>query len=187
MFVKFPWNNFWHNVVFDIVQQIFNGRLDISYNPYLILELFDECDITTLIINAYKSCIETEQKTNVRLGYMGHLILIAEEVVKFSSTFQNSKFNDTEADELIYTKLIDEKWIEYVTNVLTETREMYNCVLGGIKANEFTEGDYINHNAIILGNSEEEILNQTEDGHSDEEFYDLKESEGEQQEDREMT
>lgn len=191
MFVKFPWNNFWHNVVFDIVQQIFNGRLDISYNPYLILELFDKCDITNLIINAYKLCIDTEREANVRLGYMGHLILIAEEVVKFSSTFQNSKFNDTEADELIYTKLIDENWISYVTNVLTETREMYNCVLGGIKANEFSEGDYINHNTIVLGNSEEEILNQqTEDGGPpDEMFYDSKETEEdeeEEEEDKEM-
>lgn len=163
MFTRFPWNNFWHNVVFDIVQQIFNGRLDVSFNPYLILELFEKSDITNLIINSYNICTETEQKTKIRLGYMGHLILIAEEVVKFSSIFQNNKFNDTNADNLIYNKLIHKDWIDYVTNVLTETREMYNCVLGGIKTQEFSNNDYLNSNAIILGNSEEEILNQPVD------------------------
>ncbi|CCH42116.1 SIT4-associating protein [Wickerhamomyces ciferrii] len=181
MFIKFPWNNFWHNVVFDIVQQIFNGRLDISYNPYLILELFEKSDITNLIIDAYNLCITTEQTTKVRLGYMGHLILIAEEVVKFSSIFQNSKFNDLEVDELIYLKLIDPQWINYVTNILTETREMYNCVLGGIKNDEFNESNYLNSKAIILGNSEEEILNQVPE--EQQEQQDDQEQEQEQEQD----
>ncbi|KAH3679655.1 hypothetical protein WICMUC_000795 [Wickerhamomyces mucosus] len=160
MFNKFPWNNFWHNVVFDIVQQIFNGKLDTGYNPYLILELFKDCDITNLIIDSYNLCLNVEKEENVRLGYMGHLVLIAEEVVKFSTTFQNSKFNDNESDQLIYSKLMDQNWVNYVTNILTETREQYNCVLGGIKTQEFQQSDYLNSKAIVLGNSEEEILNQ---------------------------
>lgn len=160
MFIKYPWNNFWHNVVFDVVQQIFNGRLDMGFNQFLILELFATCDITNLIIDAYMLCHDTEVKTNVRLGYMGHLVLIAEEVVKFSSVFQNSKFNDSEIDELIYSRLVDDHWVSYVTNVLSETREQYNCVLGGINSEDFQQSEYLNPNAIILGNSEEEIMNQ---------------------------
>jgi hypothetical protein len=163
MFNKYPWNNFWHNVVFDVVQQIFNGRLDIGFNQFLILELFKTCDITELIIDSYKLCQETETTTNVRLGYMGHLVLIAEEVVKFSSIFQSTKFNDPETDDLIYSKLVDDSWISYVTNVLSETREQYNCVLGGIKTDDFQQSEYLNRNAIILGNSEEEVLNQETD------------------------
>lgn len=58
--VKFPWNNFMHNVVFDLIQQIFNGRLanwdedrainqeetiyddNLSLNKILIWSLFGE-------------------------------------------------------------------------------------------------------------------------------------------------
>ena len=32
MFFHFQWNNFLHNVVYDVVQQIFNGPLKIGYN-----------------------------------------------------------------------------------------------------------------------------------------------------------
>lgn len=172
LFNKYPWNNFWHNVVFDVVQQIFNGRLDVGYNQFLIFELFRSCDITNLIIDSYNLCVETEEQTSVRLGYMGHLVLIAEEVVKFSSQFQNTKLNDAEIDELIYSKLIDENWISYVTNVLTETREQYNCVLGGIKTNEFQQSEYLNHDAIILGNSEDEIMGQEVEGQTAEDDVD---------------
>ncbi|KAH3673396.1 hypothetical protein WICPIJ_009784 [Wickerhamomyces pijperi] len=159
MFVKFPWNNFWHNVVFDIVQQIFNGKLDSGFNPYLILELFSTCDITNLIIDSYKLCQDTEQTQGFRLGYMGHLVLIAEEVVKFSTQFHSIPFANQTTEQLIYDKLTDQNWINYVTNVLAEIREQYNCVLGGIKG-EFQQADHLNKNAIVLGNSEEEILNQ---------------------------
>jgi hypothetical protein len=187
MFTNFPWNNFWHNVVFDLVQQIFNGRIDIGYNSYLILELFEHCDITNLIIKAYELCVKTEEEINVRLGYMGHLVLIAEEVVKFSSVFQSQKLNDSESDELIYNKLVDDDWINYVTNVLTETREQYNGVLGGIKTQEFEQSDYLNSNAIVLGQTEEEILNQPigedEDDDSEDVFYESKRHQDEQEDD----
>ena len=193
MFTKYPWNNFWHNVVFDIVQQVFNGRIDQGYNQFLILELFDKCDITNLIINAYNLCLDIEVTSNVRLGYMGHLVLIAEEVVKFSSIFQNNKFNDPEIDDLIYSKLVEPSWVSYVTNVLTETREQYNCVLGGIKTDEFQQGDFLNPSAIILGNSEDEILNQeTSDNEEDvapldEVFYDGVEHHDSADNDQQMT
>lgn len=58
--IKFPWNNFMHNVIFDLIQQIFNGRLanwdedrainqeetifddNLSLNKILIWSLFGE-------------------------------------------------------------------------------------------------------------------------------------------------
>lgn len=40
LFLRYPWNNFWHNIVFDIIQQIFNARMDFSYNSFLVYSLF---------------------------------------------------------------------------------------------------------------------------------------------------
>lgn len=166
MFVKFPWNNFWHNVVFDIVQQIFNGKLDQGYNALLILELFDTCDITQLIIYAHQLCHDVENTSRgLRMGYMGHLVLIAEEVVKFSNQFHSIPFQNNNMGQVIYGKLTNDKWIDYVTNVLTKVREQYNRVLGGIETHEeFEQEDYHNKDVIILGNSEEEIRNQPVEG-----------------------
>jgi hypothetical protein len=39
-FFRFSWNNFLHNVVYDVVQQVFNGTLDRGYNRTLALDLF---------------------------------------------------------------------------------------------------------------------------------------------------
>lgn len=40
MFFDFPWNNFLHNVVFDIIQQIFHGRIDRELDRKLVLSVF---------------------------------------------------------------------------------------------------------------------------------------------------
>lgn len=40
-FFKYPWNNFLHNVVYDIVQQVFNGPMDRGFNPTLAISLFE--------------------------------------------------------------------------------------------------------------------------------------------------
>ncbi|KAG8414234.1 sporulation-induced protein [Metarhizium acridum] len=80
-FFSYPWNNFLHNVVYDIVQQVFNGPMDRGYNPTLAVSLFEAADITAAIINGQQASDESQAKTKTRMGYMGHLTLIAEEVV----------------------------------------------------------------------------------------------------------
>ena len=39
-FFRFPWNNFLHNVVYDVVQQVFNGSFERGYNRTLAIDLF---------------------------------------------------------------------------------------------------------------------------------------------------
>ena len=127
MFFKFPWNNFLHNVVFDIVQQVLNGSMDIGFNKFLSMDLFDRGDITNKIIDGQKECTEYELSNNgLRLGYMGHLTLIAEEVVKFIQLYPANTLS-----ELIDVKVEDKVWEEYVSHVLYDTREKYNAILGG--------------------------------------------------------
>ncbi|KHC67898.1 SIT4-associating protein/190 [Candida albicans P78042] len=127
MFFRFPWNNFLHNVVFDIVQQVLNGSMEIGFNKFLAIDLFASGDITNKIIEGQKLCADYESSHNgLRLGFMGHLTLIAEEVVKFVQLYPSNTLSD-----LIDIKVESDVWEEYVNNVLYDTREKYNAILGG--------------------------------------------------------
>jgi SIT4-associating protein SAP185/190 len=39
LFFNFKWNNFLHTVVYDMIAQIFNGRMDIGYNKALAISV----------------------------------------------------------------------------------------------------------------------------------------------------
>lgn len=64
----------------------------------------------------------------MRLGYMGHLTLIAEEVCKFV---------DRRDPEFLGPEIIgcinSDPWIQYVVTVLADTRDRDNAVLGGVR------------------------------------------------------
>ncbi|KAI5965009.1 SAP190 [Candida theae] len=127
MFFRFPWNNFLHNVVFDVVQQVLNGSMDIGFNKFLAIDLFHSADITNKIIEGQRLCNDYETSHNgLRLGFMGHLTLIAEEVVKFVQLFPSNTLS-----EYINEKIESDVWDDYVSNVLYDTREKYNAILGG--------------------------------------------------------
>lgn len=136
MFFRFPWNNFLHNVVFDIVQQILNGSMKIGYNKYLSIDLFGRGQITKLIIEGQEKCESYEEENGLRLGYMGHLTLIAEEVVKFTALFQPSTIH-----QLVLDAVSTSEWTLYVTKTLVETREKYNALLGGEEAKDEDDDD----------------------------------------------
>ncbi|SGZ41043.1 uncharacterized protein HGUI_03243 [Hanseniaspora guilliermondii] len=128
MLFDFPWNNFLHNVVFDIVQQILNGSLQDGVNRFLIADLFIESRITELIIAGDQYCQQYEETNKLRLGYMGHLTLIAEEVAKFVTYLQEMNIYVLMPDirEMLYEKA----WVDYSEAVLSEAREKYNSNFG---------------------------------------------------------
>lgn len=119
-FTQYPWHNFFHNVVFDLVQQIFNAKLN-SYNSFLISHLFEEgeSNLIRIIVDSYK------EEYEVRPGYLGHLILISEEVVKFTSLYKPDLISP-----LIFDAVTSDEWEWFVNDVLLKTREVYNVVLG---------------------------------------------------------
>ncbi|CCG23190.1 Sap155 protein [Candida orthopsilosis Co 90-125] len=165
-FTKYEWNNFFHNVVFDLVQQIFNGKLN-SYNSFLIVELFkkDQCDLTDLIVRSYENEVEP------RPGYMGHLILIGEEIVKFTSLYKPDLISHT-----IVEAISSEKWNWFVNDILTKTREVYNVVLGADEGDTFDNtDDYVDPDEpkkIILGDTSnhEEFVHDGENEDEDEDM-----------------
>lgn len=132
-------------MVYDVVQQVFNGTLDRGYNRALAFDLFSSIvlidgqtveglglvsgkDITDRILDGQRASDLSQQDKGMRLGYMGHLTLIAEEVCKFGSR----QFPEG-TDHIVLDRVNREEWISYVEGTLTETREKDNAVLGGVR------------------------------------------------------
>ncbi|KAL2257721.1 hypothetical protein VTK26DRAFT_9263 [Humicola hyalothermophila] len=153
-FFQYPWNNFLHNVVYDIVQQVFNGPMDRGFNPTLAVSLFEDADITNQIINGQHASEKSQAENKTRMGYMGHLTLIAEEVVKFTERHPPELLS-----EVVLEKVMAQDWINYVEGALAETRERDNAILGGVRpevamnnrANQGLMGGFSGLSSIGLG------------------------------------
>lgn len=172
MFFHFSWNNFLHNVVFDIVQQIFNGPLKVGFNKFLIKDLLHNAEITKLIIDGEMECVKQESENKPRLGYMGHLTLIAEEIVKFDAYLEemNVKFITNSIPE----SLNNPNWRHYVETTLSDRRETYDIVLGDLPPNidvndeeDDEEGD--NFEGHVYGTEHIIFTNELEDEAEDNE------------------
>lgn len=102
--------------------------MDRGYNRFLAFDLFETGRITDEIIEGQRRSDEEQQARNMRLGYMGHLTLVAEEVVKFGERHPRELLSPIVQD-CIYSHA----WEEYVTKTLAETRERDNAILGGFR------------------------------------------------------
>lgn len=128
LFFRFPWNNFLHNVVYDLIQQIFNGRLEEPMNRDLCIAVFSQ---DGGLIERVLEATEENKKTlsaprGVRLGNMGHLTLITEEVVKLF--YNSSKIILPHLPEGLFES---GKWEAYIENTFKETRDRDLQPLGG--------------------------------------------------------
>ncbi|THW17147.1 SAPS-domain-containing protein [Aureobasidium pullulans] len=139
-FFRFPWNNFLHNVVYDVVQQVFNGSFERGYNRTLAIDLFchsnctdltSQADVTQRILDGQAASDDAQKEKGMRLGYMGHLTLIAEEVLKLQ---------DRQAPEVLGEQIMEritrDEWNQYLETTLSETRDRDNAVLGGVKPDQ---------------------------------------------------
>lgn len=115
-------------MVYDVVQQVFNGPMERGYNRSVAINLFEGDSITQQIVEGQRRSDEAQQKKNMRLGYMGHLTLVAEEVVKFSERHPAELLSQT-----VMNKVLEKEWIDYVEQTLSETRERDNAILGGVR------------------------------------------------------
>jgi hypothetical protein len=58
LFFEYPLNNFLHNVVYDIIQQMLNGRITAGFNRELIIDLFNEAKLICRILDTEESAKE---------------------------------------------------------------------------------------------------------------------------------
>lgn len=128
--------------MYDVVQQVFNGTLDRGYNRTLASDLFMPInandpesigllslrDITNRILDGQAASDKSQAEKGMRLGYMGHLTLIAEEVCKFGSRHPPETL-----DQVVLDRVNQPEWIQYVEGPLAETREKDSAVLGGVR------------------------------------------------------
>ena len=102
--------------------------MDRGYNRSLAIDLFQTGRITERIIEGQLRSDEAQARNNMRLGYMGHLTLIAEEVVKFSERHPAELLSPAVLD-----KVTSNLWSDYVEYKLAETRERDAAILGGVR------------------------------------------------------
>ena len=121
--------------MYDVVQQVFNGPMDRGYNRTLAIDVFKTGKITARIVEGQKKSDETQAQSKMRLGYMGHLTLIAEEVVKFTERHPPDVLSDT-----VIEQVLDNDWVNYVELTLSETRERDNAILGGVRPDQSIGG-----------------------------------------------
>ncbi|CDR88522.1 related to SAP155-SIT4-associating protein [Sporisorium scitamineum] len=118
LFFDYPWNNFLHNVVYDILQQCFNGRMDVGLNRKLTVAVFDQGHLTSRIVEGRKrNEVSVAGPRRIRLGYMGHMNLIAEETVKLLERYPLEIARPVEA----FTER--DEWRQVVSETLEEIRE----------------------------------------------------------------
>jgi SIT4-associating protein SAP185/190 len=128
LFFEYPWNNFFHNVVYDILQQCFNGRMDAGLNRKLTVAVFEKGRLPEKILEGQQRNNEsTKGPRRIRLGYMGHLNLIAEETVKLLERYPQ------EIGDAVSSSVPQPAWDEFVNESLKENREKESAPLAGGK------------------------------------------------------
>ncbi|KAI7872847.1 SIT4 phosphatase-associated protein-domain-containing protein [Spinellus fusiger] len=128
LFFAFPWNNFLHYVVYDMLHQVLNGRMDKGFNRQLTISVLVDGQLTDLIIKGQATNdIESAKFKGTRLGYMGHLTFIADEIVKVFEGYPESIVN------AIKSSVDLEQWTHYCNNELKDTKERDRLPLGGAR------------------------------------------------------
>lgn len=102
--------------------------MDRGYNAYVAVDLFETGRITERVIEGQERSDQAQAERGMRLGYMGHLTLIAEEIVKFIERQPQETLSES-----IVARITDPTWVQYVEQTLSETRERDNAILGGVR------------------------------------------------------
>lgn len=119
-----------------------------GYNRTLAIDVFKTGNITARIVEGQKRSDEMQTASKMRLGYMGHLTLIAEEVVKFTDRHSPDLLSDFVLEQVLHPD-----WVNYVEVTLAETRERDNAVLGGVRPNESIGGRSVSNTITASGSS----------------------------------
>ncbi|KAH6902440.1 phosphatase associated protein, partial [Coprinopsis sp. MPI-PUGE-AT-0042] len=128
LFFDFPWNNFLHSTVYDLIHQVLTGNVETGRNRELAISLFRDAKIMQRITEGQaRNDNDVSANKGGRLGYMGHLTLIAEDVITALDHFPP----DLQAVVQQYAPM--EQWETYVKGRYKETKANDTRLLGGGK------------------------------------------------------
>lgn len=117
-----------HSVVYDIFQQVLNGKLSPGSNRDLVVQLMKEAKLVERVLDAQRLNDRlVAQSKSPRLPYMGHLILIAEEIVKFFARCPSDLY------DIIKNTFISSEWEAFVNTSLREAKDRDDKPLAGGK------------------------------------------------------
>ncbi|KAJ1308763.1 hypothetical protein OPQ81_004453 [Rhizoctonia solani] len=127
-FFEFPWNNFLHNAVYDMLHQILTGRVDNELSRRLTIGMFRDARLVYRILEGSRrnDAVAAQQK-GLRLGYMGHLILISDDIVAALEHYPHSLL------EALMPYVPQPDWDNFVAGQYKETKERDTSQLGGGK------------------------------------------------------
>ncbi|GJJ12305.1 hypothetical protein Clacol_006546 [Clathrus columnatus] len=127
-FFLYPWNNFLHGTVYDFIHQILTGRVDDGFNRDLIIFLFRDAKLFDRIIAGHEeNDTRCRQDKGVRLGYMGHLTLISEDVISALEHYPE------DLSSTLHQYAPQPAWTRYVNGAYRETKSKDTSLLGGGK------------------------------------------------------
>ncbi|CAE6471581.1 unnamed protein product [Rhizoctonia solani] len=127
-FFEFPWNNFLHNAVYDMLHQILTGRVDNEPSRRVTIGMFRDARLVYRILEGSRrnDAVAAQQK-GLRLGYMGHLILISDDIVAALEHYPHSLL------EALLPYIPQPDWNDFVAGQYKETKERDMSQLGGGK------------------------------------------------------
>lgn len=128
LFFKYSWNNFLHMQVEQCLALLISENWEGDEEKMIHTHIFIECKLIERILEAWEDN-DNKQKLHkgVRQGYMGHLICIANNIVKQTEKSEKlDKFLKDNIDKICY-----DKWNDLVNNQLAEINKTNEILLGG--------------------------------------------------------
>ncbi|CEL59658.1 Extragenic suppressor of kinetochore protein 1 OS=Schizosaccharomyces pombe (strain 972 / ATCC 24843) GN=ekc1 PE=1 SV=2 [Rhizoctonia solani AG-1 IB] len=127
-FFDFPWNNFLHNAVYDMLHQILTGRVDSELSRRVTIGMFRDARLVYRILEgSRRNDVVAAQQKGLRLGYMGHLILISDDIVAALEHYPYSLM------DALTPYVPQPDWNDFVAGQYKETKERDTSQLGGGK------------------------------------------------------
>ncbi|KAI8384999.1 SIT4 phosphatase-associated protein family [Radiomyces spectabilis] len=123
MFFGFPWCNFLHVIVYDMLYQIFHADFNQPINYRLLMETLETNYLMKRILQAHQANEKFIKEQKARLGFMGHISLLSRCILE---VFQS------QVD--VATKMMDtdcwDEWVLYVQTSLKKDIQRDNGPLG---------------------------------------------------------
>ncbi|ESK85608.1 phosphatase associated protein [Moniliophthora roreri MCA 2997] len=132
LFFEYPWNNFLHSAVFDVLSQMMSGPVDAGsgWNRELVVSVFRDAKVMHRLVDAHKQNEESVAKPKgLRLGYMAHLHRLTETILDCLSRYP------PELRLLLIQYAPDPGWDQYITSTFNKTRDDNSKLLGGGRPN----------------------------------------------------
>ncbi|KAG7093017.1 hypothetical protein E1B28_009314 [Marasmius oreades] len=130
LFFEYPWNNFLHSAVFDVISQMMSGPVVVGsgWNRELVIFLFRDARIMHRLVEGEKlNSASASKPKGLRLGYMAHLHRLTEAVLECLTRYP------PELRLILIQYAPDPGWDEYITTTFHKTRDDNSKPLGGGK------------------------------------------------------